>query len=83
MPHGDAIIHTNGIKFKGNAIAFTDGVFDDPAIFLKMNMSGDQVDIGIYNTDKGLFKIVVAFNNTGCFKQTAMGRPVDAGFNQV
>jgi hypothetical protein len=57
MTHGDAIIDTNGVEFKGYATGGTHSLFGDRTEFLKMDVPWNQVDIRIADPDEWAVEI--------------------------
>ncbi|MPN06145.1 hypothetical protein SDC9_153401 [bioreactor metagenome] len=60
MPHGDAVIHTDGIELKRHSAGSPHGFFDLFSEALQMNMAGNDIHIRIHDGDKWLLHIRIA-----------------------
>ncbi len=67
VPHGNPVVDTDRVEHKGHASRFADGRAHDLAKFLKMNVSGDDVDVGIGNGNERLTHIGIG--DTGRLEQ--------------
>ena len=61
MAHGDAVIHADGVEFKGNPAGGADGFFDQLAKFLQVDVAGDDIDIGVDDGDEGFSHIGIGY----------------------
>ena len=53
VSHGDAVADCDGVEFVGNAAGFADGVADDFTDLFEVAVSGDDVGVGVADSDKG------------------------------
>ena len=59
MPHGDAIIHGDGIEFLGNAASGTNCVGDDLSDVFQVDVPRDELRVGVRDGDDGFAEVVV------------------------
>jgi len=59
VAHRDTVIHADGIELEWHAASITDGFFHDPTKFLEMNVTWDQVDVGVTDSNERSVKVLV------------------------
>ena len=59
MPHGDAVIHGDGVEFAPDAACLIDGIRHQAAQVLEMHMTRHKLGKTIGNGDDGLAEIVI------------------------
>ena len=82
MSHGDTVVNADGVKFKGNAARGANGLFDQLAKGLQVDMARHHVYIGVADGDEGLIKIVFA-DDSGCAQQSPVRRALEAELDLI
>src|SRR5579884_723048 len=82
MAHGNAVINADGVELKGNAARRTNGLFDQLAKRLQMDMSRHHVHIGIADGDERLVEIVFAYD-PGRAQQPPVRRSLKTEFDLI
>ncbi len=82
MPHGDTVIDADGIKFKGNAARGANGLFDQFAEGLQVNMPWHHVYIGIADGDEWLVEVIFA-DDAGGAQQSPVRRALESELDLI
>ncbi len=82
MSHGDTVIDADGVKFKRNAACRANGLFDQLAKGLQVNMPRHDVYVGVADGDEGLVKIIFA-DNSGCAQQSPVRSALEAELDLI
>ena len=83
MAHRDPIVHTDGIKLKRHAARRPHRLLHHPPKLLKMGVAGNDVNVGIADSDKGLAEVRLVLNLAGRPQQAAVGRTLESALDRV
>ena len=81
VPHGDTVTDGDRVELIRNAAGFADGVTDDFTDLFQMAMSGDDVGIGVADTDKGFLDVFRG--DPGRTHQPAVGSAFQTFFHNI
>ena len=57
VSHGDSVVDSNGVELERNSTGSPDGILYNFTEGLQVDMSGNDIRIGIDNSNKGFFEI--------------------------
>ena len=75
VPHGDAIVHRDGVELERDGSRIPDGLLDDFSHRLKMGVPRDEIGVGIGDRDERLPEVVLLPNGARRPQQGAVRRP--------
>ena len=83
MPHGNPIVHTNGIKLKRNTTSLTDSFFGNICQFTQVNMPWNNINIRVTNSNEGLLHILGRFNLPSRIQKSACWCLINTNFDHI
>ena len=81
VAHGDAVADRDGVEFIRNSARFTNGVADDLADLLEVAVAGNNVGVGVADSDEGFPD--VGTSDAGCHHQSAVRRTLQPFLHDV
>ena len=71
VPHGDAVVHADGVEDEGHAAGPADALLDVLPDLVQVDVAGNDVHVAVADGDEGLFEIAVP--QTGGAEEASMG----------
>ncbi len=78
VPHGDAVVHSDGVELEGNSAGGAHSLLHHPAEFLEMNVTRDDVHVRVADRDERLVEITAVADLTGGAQQTPVRRALES-----
>jgi hypothetical protein len=63
MPHGDTVIHADGIKLKGHPSRLAYSLLDASPKFLEMDVTWNDVDVAVADRDERFGHVIVRYSS--------------------